>query len=111
MVVTSTFKTERDVREALYDKIAESGLDQAFSTRLGFVSYMANEVAPKLGLPVQKAGFLIPYHDINGQKTKFWRFRFLESSNSGFAAHTDKSEASMRYTSHRFWTGRPLPRM
>ena len=92
MAIISKFKTAADVKEALYDKMAECGLDQSVAHQLGYQPYEAKEVQPKLGLPIAKAGFIIPYHDFQGRATKFWRFRFLESSNSGFAALTDKKE-------------------
>ncbi len=91
----SIFKTPQEVRTALMSKVAESGLDSTLAKKLGFTPYTADEVAPKLGLPVKKAGFLIPYFELNGRATKFWRFRFLERTNEGFAALTDKKE--LRY--------------
>jgi hypothetical protein len=91
-MTSSIFKTTGELKEALYDKISESGLDQALAVKLGFQAYSADEVAPKLGLPIQKGGFLIPYWSFAGERTAFWRFRFLERTNVGFAALTDKKD-------------------
>ena len=90
--MASKFRTPAEVREALYDKMGECGLDQSLAVSLGFAPYEAEAVQPMLGLPIAKAGFLIPYHDFKGAKTKFWRFRFLETTNNGFSAHTDKKD-------------------
>ena len=89
--MSSTFKLLPDVHNAMLDKAAESGLPPDLAKRLSFKAYLADEVG-SLGLPIQKAGFKIPYHDFQGLLTTFWRFRFLERTNEGFAALTDKKD-------------------
>lgn len=90
----SAFQSLTEIRNALSTKIEDSLLDGKDAKKLGFDVFTADEAA-KLNLPALAAGFRIPYFDFAGRQTKFWRFRYLESTKQGFAALTDKKE--LRY--------------
>ena len=48
------------------------------------------------GLPFKAGGFAIPYFDLRGKPTKFWRYRYLQQpERNGFAALADYKE--LRY--------------
>jgi hypothetical protein len=82
---------------AFKTKLQESALTDADAKKLGFSLKQSEAEAAKLqGLALAKAGFVIPYFDLSGKPTKFWRYRYLESTKSGFDALTDKKER--RYT-------------
>ena len=82
------------VMEMMQNKLAESGLDMKDGTRgLGMLP-LANGTARELvGYNVK--GFSIPYHDINGKPTGFWRARlfgntknkYLQAKGSGVSVY------------------------
>lgn len=75
----------------MLDKIGQSALDSGDAKKLGFQPMSATEAMAKLkNMPAYFAGFLIPYFDLSGAKTKFWRYRYLESTKTGFDALTNK---------------------
>ena len=88
----SKFKTLKEVEEKMLLKLDDSGLDSKDAKRLGLRPMLAGN-APEV--PVRKAGFLIPYFDLNGKKTSFWRYRYLETVKDGFAAISNRKD--MRY--------------
>lgn len=78
-----------DLKSAFQNKLLESKIDPKAATRLGLTPTPANKV-PK-DTPFQEPGILIPYFDINGKKTDFWRFRYLKQPDQkGFSALTKK---------------------
>jgi hypothetical protein len=78
-----------DLQSAFNDKMLESKIDPAAVKRLQLAATPANKV-PK-DTPFQEPGILIPYFDINGKKTAFWRFRYLKQPEAkGFSALTKK---------------------
>jgi hypothetical protein len=80
----------RDVRRMMLDKLDGSGLDEKDAKVLSLEPFTGSE-AKKLGnLPAYFAGFRIPYFDLEGRRTKFWRYRYLESTKVGFDALTTK---------------------
>ena len=85
--VTSNFDTVAAVRKAMLRKLEDSVLSAADARTLGFTPYTAQEVASELReLEFKRAGFQIPYFDLSGRRTKFYRFRYLEYDNGrGFA--------------------------
>lgn len=94
----SVFSTKTDVQNAMLKKLGDSLLDAKDARKLGMAPMTADEVNKNLELGANMprvAGFKIPYFDLNGKQTKFWRFRYLERTNAGFAALTDKKE--LRY--------------
>ncbi len=59
-------------------KLRESKLDDAaILKRLQFKPRSAKQPIPD-GLPFPAGGFSIPYFDLSGKVTKFWRYRYLE---------------------------------
>lgn len=81
-------------------KLEGSSLTRADARALGFEPYTEKElIAKHTNLPVYKAGFLIPYFDLKGRRSKFWRYRLLESSLTGFAKLTDAK--AIRYVQPR----------
>lgn len=82
--------------QARNKKLSESGLDAKDAKRLGYDVFTTEEVErkfPRLG-PLKLGGFVIPYWDFRGRRTKFFRFRYLEKPN-GFAGLTKL--ANQRY--------------
>lgn len=83
--------------EELYKaKLSASVLSDKDAKALRFKLMTSKEAATLEGLTTHKGGFVIPYFDLAGKPTKFWRYRFLESTKTGFTALTSKKE--MRYT-------------
>lgn len=84
-------KTRDSVQKAMLEKLAQSQLDRNDAKLLRFEPYTAQEIATKHpALSHHKAGFKIPYFDVAGRQTKFFRYRLLESNLTGFAALTDQ---------------------
>src|SRR5690349_1786361 len=76
-----------NLREAYENKLSESRIDTKSAKALGYKMLTAAQ-APE-GIPYDEPGILIPYFDINGKQTKFWRYRYLkEPERRGFAALT-----------------------
>jgi hypothetical protein len=78
-----------DVRDAMLRKLAESALDAADAKILRLTPHTAVE-AKALKLPATKAGFHIPYFDLNRKPLKFFRYRYMEDTRSGFQAAAGK---------------------
>lgn len=76
--------TLEEVYNLMLDKIHRSKLDAKDAQALKFTP-MTAVAAKVLGLPVSKAGFKIPYFDSGGKPLKFFRFRYMEDTRSGFA--------------------------
>lgn len=92
----TTFKSKSEVSSAMLDKLEDSDLDESDAKLLGYTATTAEECATKFNkFPAFKAGFLIPYFDIEGRRTKFYRYRYLETVKEGFEKHTDKKD--LRY--------------
>ena len=73
-----------DLKKAFNAKMAESKISAAEAKKLGFTALPA-EKAPK-GVPFQEPSILIPYFDIDGKKSDFWRLRYLKQpEQKGFA--------------------------
>jgi hypothetical protein len=92
--IATKFANKNEVHQALLEKLEDSGLDDKDAKKLGFVPTIA-EKAATLPLPAAKAGFVIPYFDLKGRKTSFWRFRYLETVKDGFTALTNRKD--LRY--------------
>lgn len=77
-------KSDFNLKEAFASKMAESQISLADAEKLGFTPLEANKV-PK-NTPFQEPAIQIPYFDIDGKKTKFWRLRYLKQPEvKGFA--------------------------
>ena len=71
------------VKAAMLDKLSGSLLNSADATKLKFKPLTAADTKP-LDVPSNVAGFLIPYFDLDGKQSKFWRLRYLEDTRKGF---------------------------
>jgi Domain of unknown function (DUF3854)/Family of unknown function (DUF5906) len=92
----SDFSSLAHVRDAMMKKLMLSDLDGDDAKKLRFEAYTADEANKSLkNLPAYHAGFMIPYFDLEGRATKFWRYRYLESTKQGFEKLTSKKD--MRY--------------
>lgn len=90
------FTSLTEVRKAMNKKLSLSALDDHDAKSLHYAPYTAADAGDKLKtLPSYHAGFLIPYFDLEGRLTRFWRYRYLETTKTGFAALTDKKD--LRY--------------
>ena len=76
-------------------KLSTSALSAEQGKKLGMEPYTAAE-CKELKLPATKAGFLIPYFTLDGKVDKFFRFRYLEDTRTGFDKLTKKL--------NRFWS-------
>lgn len=63
--------------------LARSGLTPEDAERMGVKAYTRAEAA-KLKLSHAAAGYLLPYFDLKGRQTKFFRYRLLEDVRTGF---------------------------
>lgn len=80
-----------DIKSRMLQKIEMSGLTEEDAEFLRFEAFDRDVVLKKLpGIPVAKHGFQIPYFDVDGEPTGFWRYRLLENLYTGFAALTAK---------------------
>jgi hypothetical protein len=78
-----------DLKARMLADAARSALDDKDVARLKF-SVVTEADATALKLPSATIGYKIPYFDIDGKPTTFFRARFLEDTRKGFAAYTDK---------------------
>jgi hypothetical protein len=83
-------RTKKDVHRAMIEKLAESLLTAEDARKLRFKPFTAAEVVQAFPrLPVYRAGFQMPYWDLKGKPSGFFRFRYLEYGiEMGFAAQT-----------------------
>lgn len=86
--------TRDELLDLLQDKLHESALTPKHASKLLFELIIASEAADE-GLPVHLGGFRIPYFDLDGVPTGFWRYRYLENTNTGFDKATKKK--TLRY--------------
>lgn len=92
----SEFGSAATVNAAMLKKLSLSALDGSDAKALKFKAHTADEAGIHLKtLPSYHAGFLIPYFDLDGRVTKFWRYRYLETTKTGFDALTNKKD--LRY--------------
>lgn len=82
-----------DLRAAFITKIGESKLDSTSAKKLGLVP---TPKAPK-DLQFTEPGIVIPYFDLSGNKTQFYRYRYLKQPTyTGFAAMAKRKP--LKYT-------------
>ena len=81
--VRSSFANIKTVEQAMLTKLADSLLTQKDARKLALKPYTADAVLKLNAMPVARAGFQIPYFDLKGRPTKFFRFRFLEYGEAG----------------------------
>jgi hypothetical protein len=98
-LITSNFKSLADVRAAMESKLRDSALTAEDARALHLCPYTAQQVASDLELTFNRAGFHIPYFTLTGERTKFFRFRYLEYDNArGFGAlvHANGNGAALK---------------
>lgn len=86
--------TATEVRQAMIAKLSTSALSPEQGKILRMEPYTAAE-CKSLKLPATKAGFLIPYFTLDGKVDKFFRYRYLEDTRTGFDKLTKKK--ALRY--------------
>ena len=73
-----------NLKSAFSAKMDESLIDPKAAKKLGYSPIPAEKVPKET--PFQEPAILIPYFDIAGNKTKFWRLRYLKQPElTGFA--------------------------
>jgi hypothetical protein len=75
--------TEAEVRERMLVKLQSSGLTAKDAVAMRLVP-LTKAGAAKLKLPSVNECFVIPYFDLKGRPTKFWRARFVVDTRKGF---------------------------
>ena len=86
----ASLEPEVPLAERFLTKLKESALaDKEIVKKLAFEPMEAGACA-KLGLNRPAAGFRIPYWNIDGTPSGFFRFRYLEDPRTGFAKLTGK---------------------
>jgi hypothetical protein len=102
-VRSSQFDSLKQVQAAMVLKLEESALTKKDASTLHLQAYTAHDVETKFsGLPVHRAGIFIPYFDIDGRPTKFYRFRYLEyGHDKGFKALVADKLKKFRYAQPR----------
>jgi hypothetical protein len=90
----SIFSDVAEVEEAMYDKLRSSALTEDHARQLQLEVFLAEDAKEQLGI-APKAGMKICYFDFDGKPTKFWRFRYLESTLTSFQKAAKKKE--LRY--------------
>ena len=89
----STALTLEEVRRRMLDKMEGSLLNADDAATLHFTPATAAQIH-KLGLP-PSAGFIIPYFNMDGELSTFYRVRYMEDTRKGFDLVTGKK--AMRY--------------
>lgn len=89
--------TISELKDRFSAKLEGSDLNAGDARLLKFEPHTAQQATQKLNgnLPANKAGFVIPYFDLHGKPTKFWRYRYLETTKEGFDKLTDRKD--LRY--------------
>lgn len=98
-VVRSLYESLAEVKTAMQTKLSGSKLTMHDATTLRMHAYTASEVQKRFPtLPAHRAGIFIPYFDIDGRPTKFFRFRYLEyGHDTGFKALVADQLKQLRY--------------
>lgn len=97
--VHSLFSNLAEVKKAMQAKLELSKLTMKDADLLHMQAYTASEVEKRFPtLPAHRAGVFIPYFDMAGRPTKFFRFRYLEFGHDrGFKALVADQLKQLRY--------------
>lgn len=82
--------TGATLQDKFLEKLKGSKLDSKDLIKVLALEPMDSNGCRKLGLGVVAAGFKIPYWNIDGTPSEFFRFRYLEDPRSGFARQVGK---------------------
>lgn len=80
----------KDLQDKFSIKIASSGISAAHAKTLGLKALTAEE-SENLGHKAIPT-LMIPYFDLNGKKSKFYRVRYLDSTKRGFSKQTEAKD-------------------
>jgi len=97
---SGALKTNNDVERAMLAKLQDSTLTKDDAESLGLTPFTGPEMASTSlkVLPAHRAGFAIPYFDLDGKETDFYRYRYLEyGTESGFSALIADQKKQLRY--------------
>lgn len=83
----------------MLDKLKDSVLNDRDARTLHLQPILASDTQHLNGLPVYRAGFRIPYFNLQGRESKFYRFRYLEygEAEGGFQALVAGVAKQLRY--------------
>jgi hypothetical protein len=85
-------KSDHPIAELATAKWRSSGLSDDDAAKLGLAPLTREEVASALGVSEERpCGVLIPYFDLDGKPTRFFRIRYLEKP-PGFAGVVEKPQ-------------------
>jgi len=84
---------KRTPRQLMLADLKRSGLTDGDARKAGYKPQTAQQINKLTGN--YAAGYLIPYHDVNGKKTKYWRVRYTEEVKGAFGSSKKKP---LRYT-------------
>ncbi len=91
---TKADKADPELKSLVVKKLAGSVLTEADGKRMEIKLVSAAETSA-LGLPSATDGFLIPYFDLNGKSTEFFRVRYMRETRKGFDVYSKKK--AIRY--------------
>lgn len=91
-VVQKTDSSE--LKRLTLSKLAGSKLDEKDAKRME-LRLVTGEQCVVMRLPSATDGFLIPYFDLDGKQTEFFRVRYMKDTRKGFEMHSGKK--AMRY--------------
>lgn len=83
-----------DLKQLVTKKLAGSALTEADGKKMQLQLVSAGDCV-KLGLPSATDGFVIPYFDLDGKPTDFFRVRYMRDTRKGFDVYNKKK--AMRY--------------
>ena len=89
---------EKELRAAYIAKLAESGFTEEDGKRLKFKKRIHNTTKKLCSSFDPRGGFVLPYFDLNGRENDFYRFRYLEESESKAGWGASKPLSRRRYT-------------
>lgn len=72
---------DKDLSPLYVGKIESSGLTEELGAQLGF-ELVTSEAASELPIPYAVGGFKIPYFNLDGTPSGFWRYRYLREVRS-----------------------------
>ena len=75
----------QEVQQRMLDKLSGSSLDSTDARAMRLQPVVAADAKRKWHLPAESACFLIPYFDLEGNVTRFYRARYVEDTRKGFS--------------------------
>lgn len=96
-------------RKAMLKDLKRSGLTEGDAKKLGYKVLTGKQTKERTGFDA--SSYLIPYYDVNGKRTDFWRVRYLEEVRGPFGAIKKKPPrySQARGTLPRFYFPKTTP--